>query len=307
MSEMPEILYTILFCTVGDIAFTGIFDMGFYDRSRLSYDPHMHNQYELQTVCEGRYTLENLDGTVSKCLQPDEIALIPPGYYHNAKKESGAIPCKYALRMEFEKVQSTKGCEELYDRFVEKLGEIGEGIFTVSVPDSAENLNGIYRWMGDLASGGEIIAEAYYKLFMTRFVLSVICRDASGDLGLRRSVGYDAAVVRKDMIERFLNANYSNPKLTAQMLAQHVNLSMRQMNRVFSEFYGTSFYQLLTNIRLSHAKKMLLCSQMTVKEIAAQVGYDSTTGLFIAFKKKYGITPGEFRAENKENKKVTIC
>lgn len=99
---------------------------------------------------------------------------------------------------------------------------------------------------------------------------------------------------RKQMIESFLQENYADPKLNAQMLAKKMNLSVRHMNRIVSDFYGVTFYQLLTGIRLESAKELLLKKTMTVKEVAFHVGYESSTGFFVAFKKRYGITPREF-------------
>ena len=99
---------------------------------------------------------------------------------------------------------------------------------------------------------------------------------------------------RKQMIEAYLRGNYTNPNLSAEMLAKRMNLSIRHMNRIVSGFYGVTFYQLLTEIRMEAAKELLLKGTMTVKEVALEVGYESSTGFFVAFKKRYGITPGEF-------------
>ncbi len=99
---------------------------------------------------------------------------------------------------------------------------------------------------------------------------------------------------REELIENFLHENYTDPKLNAHMLAQKMNLSVRHMNRIVNGFYGVTFYQLLTGIRLEAAKELLLKGTMTVKEVALSVGYDSSTGFFVAFKKRYGITPGSF-------------
>lgn len=104
---------------------------------------------------------------------------------------------------------------------------------------------------------------------------------------------------RKQIIETFLTENYSDSKVSAEMLAKKMNLSVRHMNRIVRGIYGVTFYHLLTGIRLEAAKGLLLKGTLTVKEVALQVGYESSTGFFMAFKKRFGITPGEFAWEHK--------
>lgn len=106
--------------------------------------------------------------------------------------------------------------------------------------------------------------------------------------------GRESIKNRKQIIETFLRENYTDPRLSAEMLAKQMNLSVRHMNRIVTQFYGVTFYQLLTGIRLDYAKKHLLTSKKTIKEIALSVGYESSTGFFVAFKKRYGMTPREF-------------
>lgn len=121
-----------------------------------------------------------------------------------------------------------------------------------------------------------------------------VLRLKQGKLFAVKTRGFFDVKERKRIIDVFLQENYTDPRLNAEMLAKRLNLSIRHMNRIVSEFYGVTFYQLLTGMRLEAAKKLLLARTMTVKEVALRVGYESSTGFFVAFKKRYGVTPREF-------------
>ena len=79
-----------------------------------------------------------------------------------------------------------------------------------------------------------------------------------------------------------------------------MNLSERQANRVVVKLYGMSFHQFLMETRLNQAMKLLTRTNLNIKHISELVGYESSTGFFIAFKKRFHVTPGEYRAAKKE-------
>ena len=289
-----ETLSRTLSGTVGDIAFTGIFD-DLYGKRRIGYNPNMHNWFEIDIVYEGDCYIEGLSGQCVGPLTRGDFVLISPGYYHQEKKTNDTELLLYKVRFEVSHVAAPSVAEKLYAMLYQELQSLGHGIFRFRLPNAIHYFDEISRCLGDGETGSFANAEATFKMFMTEFFMEI--------MHLKRSdLPADGEVVnnRKKMIESYLEANYSNSKLTAEMLAKHMHLSVRQMNRIVTGFYGVTFYHLLTEIRLEHAKKLLLTSAMTVKEIAALVGYDSSTGFFVAFKKKFGITPGEFCKAHQE-------
>ena len=65
--------------------------------------------------------------------------------------------------------------------------------------------------------------------------------------------------------------------------------------RYFKENMGTSFVDYLRDYRLTMAARLLLVSDDTVLSIAEEVGFDNLSYFNRAFKKKYGVTPREYR------------
>ena len=295
-------LYTTLSCSVMDISFTGAFDYAFFDTNIVNCRPHAHSKREVHIVESGEYVLENLDGTVTYSVKPGFVAIIPPGYYHNVHTKRGEAVqpekvCKYVVRFDFDTNRGWDKADKIYDLFAEIMSKTDKEIYLFEDIELTKYIVALRNSLNEGKVAGEMMADAYYKLIMTRIVLDVTQNSSDVD-AYRRNVVANDLFTRRELVERFLDDNYSNPKLSAAMLAKCLNLSVRQMNRVVSEYYGTSFMQMLANLRLSHAKKMLIKTDLSVSEIATKVGYASTTGFFVSFKKKYGKTPGEFRAES---------
>ena len=297
-NDLSGFTHKMLSCTVGDIIFKGIFDSVAFEVQRLTYDPHMHVEYEVHVVSQGVLVMENLDGTAKVHLQEGQMALIPPNYYHNTVNEGGLLPEKYSFRIDISKGNpGADFCERLFDLFTARLRERSGDINVITISGAVEYVREISCGLSVGQVGGISRAEAYYKLFITELVINFLEMDViKSD---KKNLENDTAMVRKAKIDDFIFANYDNSDLVVNMLADRINLSIRQVNRIVLQFYGKTFSQLLAEIRMNRAQRMLLRSNMSAKEIAGLVGYKTPTGFFVAFKKRYGVTPKEFRTKKR--------
>lgn len=78
-------------------------------------------------------------------------------------------------------------------------------------------------------------------------------------------------------------------------LAKKVSLSLSRFYTVYRQIFGISPKQDLLNIRLEHAKQLLLQNQYPVSVIAEKLGYNNQYHFIRQFKAATGITPGKFR------------
>jgi AraC-like DNA-binding protein len=60
---------------------------------------------------------------------------------------------------------------------------------------------------------------------------------------------------------------------------------------------GTTFLQILAEVRFNQAKKLLQQQQYSIQDIAL-VGYEEATNFIRAFKKMFGETPSQYRKNN---------
>lgn len=77
-------------------------------------------------------------------------------------------------------------------------------------------------------------------------------------------------------------------------LARSAGMSHPKLNRCFKKRYGMTVFQYLKNERLNRARILLLDRHLTVTEAALSVGYDSLSHFSMAYKKQFGVSPGQF-------------
>jgi AraC-like DNA-binding protein len=76
-------------------------------------------------------------------------------------------------------------------------------------------------------------------------------------------------------------------------LSRRVGLNDFKLKIGFKAIYGTTVYGLLRDERLEKARLLLEMNSMNVGEVAYSVGYSNPSHFANAFKKKFGINPGE--------------
>lgn len=83
---------------------------------------------------------------------------------------------------------------------------------------------------------------------------------------------------------------------TLDSLAAVAGMGRSNFARRFSEVYGRTPGELLQEVRLRAAARMLGTCELPVKTVAANVGYSSRSHFSRAFKAAYGVDPTAFRA-----------
>ena len=102
-----------------------------------------------------------------------------------------------------------------------------------------------------------------------------------------------------EKVKAYINANYRKD-ITLEKAAEMVLLSPQHFSRVFKKETGMNFIDYITEYRIDRAKNLLQNSNMNVKEISYEVGYNDPNYFFKVFKKATNLTPGEFRLKSTE-------
>lgn len=92
----------------------------------------------------------------------------------------------------------------------------------------------------------------------------------------------------------YMKENY-NQKIDLQAVADHLFISTWYLCKVFKKELNNSFVQLLNEIRIQEAKKLLIESNQKVYEICQMVGYSDNPYFTKTFKKYTGMTPNQYR------------
>lgn len=95
-------------------------------------------------------------------------------------------------------------------------------------------------------------------------------------------------------VHRALEASDMNLVTDADGVAKVLGVSKRTLNRILHDL-GTTFRDIKKDVVLAKAKKLLKDSDMTLIEIAEQLGYSDSAAFSRAFKLEAGLSPGEYR------------
>lgn len=88
---------------------------------------------------------------------------------------------------------------------------------------------------------------------------------------------------------------YLMDKITLSSLAEGMRMSKFHFSRYFREYVGKSPMKYVNFVRIKRAKILLEREDLTITEIAHQVGYSDLNALLRNFKKETGRTPTEVR------------
>lgn len=97
-----------------------------------------------------------------------------------------------------------------------------------------------------------------------------------------------------DRVIHYLNENFAS-KLDVHALANKLNMSYGHLSRTFRSETGTTIIAELKAIRINYAKKLLLTTNLSVREIAQLCGYENEQYFHRTFYGQVHMTPLNFR------------
>ncbi len=113
-------------------------------------------------------------------------------------------------------------------------------------------------------------------------------------LAARLGTRNDKLVRAAAFLERHLDFD-----LNLDACAEHVDISRRQLERLFQQYLGQTPLHYLNGLRLQHARALLAETNMGVIEVAVACGYGSSAHFSKIFRKEFGISPHKFSLQRK--------
>lgn len=280
---------TSLSVQVSDSIFHTVMDTGFFGRFKITPEVHTHPYYELQATIDGVYSIEFLDREPIR-MEKDMLCLIPPSQYHSTHAIS-ENPQKLALRYSYEPNRNTPSISALYRSFHAAFSAITEPM-TFRSAELCELILQIHREQVSPKLGAEEMTRLYigqFYIWLLRLLNFCVY-----DKAVKKTTERDSDTSRYSRIEKYFGDHFAEP-ITEEDLARDLELSTRQTSRLLRTIYGMSFREKLTSIRMTNAAKLLSKTELPIKKIAVMVGYESTAGFFLAFKKYFGMSGTEYR------------
>jgi AraC-like DNA-binding protein len=126
---------------------------------------------------------------------------------------------------------------------------------------------------------------------MTRLLTQLMLAGYGGhrDVRLRRHLPALHA------LQLFLREHYAQ-EITLDEMAERMHMSKFHFVRLFRAYARVTPYAYLTDLRINAACERLMLSNLSVREIADEVGLFDSNRLIRLFKERCGLTPAQYRA-----------
>ena len=109
-----------------------------------------------------------------------------------------------------------------------------------------------------------------------------------------------------EQAEAFILENIANEQFGVSELADLMHMSRSNLLRKIKKQTQLSASQFIRQIRLQKGMELLQKTELTISEIAYQVGFSNNSYFTKCFREHYGFSPGESRKENAENLEIEI-
>ncbi|MNW51633.1 putative response regulatory protein [compost metagenome] len=98
---------------------------------------------------------------------------------------------------------------------------------------------------------------------------------------------------------RYISKHFAE-QISLNDIAEPLKISVAYLSTLFKQEVGIGFAEYLSNVRVEQAKALLTEHNMDIKEIAEHCGFMNYNYFFNVFKKKTGLTPGQYLKESEE-------
>jgi AraC-like DNA-binding protein len=130
-------------------------------------------------------------------------------------------------------------------------------------------------------------------------MMASICQDYESQLSelsrRRPSIGRDSSNMRR--IADFIGENYQHSPSLSEA-AGAVGLSKSRLCVLLRQYTGTTFNQLIREMRIEDACERLVLTNDAIGQIAYNVGFSDDKYFLRAFKSAVGMTPSAYRQKN---------
>jgi len=110
------------------------------------------------------------------------------------------------------------------------------------------------------------------------------------------AVSVDQAFLEK--IVKTIETHFEDEQFSVESLAEHVHMSVSQLNRKLNALIDQPPGQLIRSLRLQRAADLLAQKSGTISEICYKVGFNDNAYFSRAFKKQFGYSPSEYAVPN---------
>ncbi len=248
-----------------------------------SFGPFVRNHFLFHYVISGRGYLDadGPDGVTRRYdLMPGQGFLICPGLVNTYFANQHA-PWKYVW-VEFEGLRA--------EEYLNAAGlNASQPIYRPRTPALAQPVEETMMYFAGHGKASTLNLIGHLCLFLDALIQSSSTRREARASRLQDFYIQEAVI--------FMEHNYQR-ELTVEEVADACKLNRSYFSKLFKESMGCPPQEFLIRLRLSKAAEQMKRTKASIGEISVSCGYPNQLHFSRAFKKRYGVSPREWRLQN---------
>lgn len=237
---------------------------------------HWHRSVEIFALFEGE--LEFYINEIRYPLQPGEFMLVNSNEIHSilSPKKNQTVVLQIPLAT-FEKYYT----DERFIYFSHSSRLQDEEVMRL--------IREMYLAYQEKKCGYELKVQSQFYMLVYLLVTKYRKTEVNEDL-----IRHNKNLNKLSAITSYMKENYKK-ELSLESLAKTFGYSPTYLSRMFQKYAKTNYKTCLDNIRLEHAAKDLVNTEITIGEIAFNNGFANSKAFAKVFRAKYGMLPSECR------------
>ncbi len=241
-------------------------------------DNHTHSYYELHFPIQGSCSWIMRDNS-SETLTPGSYLLIHPNTEHQFNDHSNDF---FRLSIAFE-IQHNNKVLSIDDKFLHH-------------ETTKETRQLLDRIVSEYTSR-ELGYNNLVSYYIHTVIIELLRSNPSIMLEAKKQSEPDKNILNEALT--YIRTNISSD-ITTEDVAKHVNLSSRQLNRIFNQSVNMTISGFIRNERIMRVREHLKKTTLSLREIASLTGFNDEYVLCKAFKKATGSTPGKYKSDKQK-------
>jgi len=229
-------------------------------RSCINSTYHSHNDWQAEFIIDGKVTCHLSDRDIE--ITPLKIIIIPSGIYHSFRyddKNSNYYSVKFTCDL--------------------------DGIKAPLLFDNAENVEPIRKYLDEIVthnSNKEIVAIHMQNLLKILLEIDLV---------------NSKALTEKNISEQVIDILAKSPSQfpTAEEISEMMNISRAYLSKKIKDETGVSLKPFIDIQRINTAKTLLQLSELSISEIAFQLGFIDVFSFSRFFKRILFVSPSQYR------------
>lgn len=260
--------------------------------NHLKNDVHTHQCIEIDFIVEGNALLLFEDKQIKLC--DGDICMISPTAKHNLLIEKDAFVINIFVRNKVLRAILNVDKEEIdiLSQFIYKIIINRQSQPNYLLFRTNENPT-IQEAIKQVILESHIYQDNYSSTlslsWLKIFIYNILRNFESSSLYRPIEDTY------KTLYEIINHIEQDYKQVTLSSLAQYFHYNEAYLSTLIKKNFECSFSEMLTNIKMTHAKALLLNTDMKISEIALEIGYHSVDHFIRVFTKLNKNTPGQYR------------